>query len=73
LSLREGPHHAAKQQRLSYHAAICCRHFFVKGGKAYGKKVVNHYRSCCDCLIIDSGVHVINPQQPNGKQHKHDE
>jgi hypothetical protein len=23
----------------------------------YGKKVVNHYRTCCDSLIIDSGVH----------------
>jgi hypothetical protein len=23
----------------------------------YGKKVVNHYCSCCDSLIIDSGVH----------------
>jgi hypothetical protein len=32
-------------------------HFPVKGGNVYGKKVVNHYRSCCDCLIIDSGMH----------------
>jgi hypothetical protein len=23
----------------------------------YGKKVDNHYRSCCDSLVIDSGVH----------------
>ena len=32
-------------------------HFPVKGGNVYGKKVVNNYRSCCDCLIIDSGMH----------------
>jgi hypothetical protein len=31
----------------------------------YGKKVVNHYHTCCDCLIIDSGVHIIAVSKPD--------
>lgn len=23
----------------------------------HGKKVISHYHTCCDCLIIDSGMH----------------
>jgi hypothetical protein len=40
-------------------------YFPVKGGNVYGKKVVNHYRSCCDCLIIDSGMHYFIDSKPN--------
>jgi len=31
----------------------------------YGKKVVSHYHTCCDCLIIDSRVHIIAVSKPD--------
>jgi hypothetical protein len=38
----------------------CLIYFFGQGGNAYGKKVVSYYRAGGGCLVINSGLHIIN-------------